>query len=123
MLNSLSSFAHTTDLGVDRALMGLDLAHERMQADRNESVMMAHIRKLERDLKTKDEKYNGLVRIANERINLLKDEVLRSHADIEQLQKEKKTLGCDVSMYGNLIKILEEKLRDANAKLEQNPII
>lgn len=123
MLNSLSSFAHTTDLGVDRALMGLDLAHERMQADRNESVMMAHIRKLERDLKTKDEKYNGLVRIANERINLLKDEVLRSHADIEQLKKEKKTLGCDVSMYGNLIKILEEKLRDANAKLEQNPII
>lgn len=123
MLNSLSSFAHATDLGVDRALMGLDLAHERMQADRNESVMMAHIRKLERDLKTKDEKYNGLVRVANKRINLLKDEVLRSHADIEQLQKEKKTLGCDVSMYGNLIKILEEKLRDANAQLEQNSII
>ena len=123
MLNSLSFFAHATDLGVDRALMGLDLAHERMQADRNESVMMAHIRKLERDLKTKDEKYNGLVRVANKRINLLKDEVLRSHADIEQLQKEKKTLGCDVSMYGNLIKILEEKLRDANAQLEQNSII
>lgn len=123
MLNSLSSFSHAADLGVDRALMGLDLARERMQADHNESVMMAHIRKLERDLKAKDEKYNGMVRTAKERINLLKDEVLRSHADVAQLQKEKKTLGCDVSMYGNLIKILEEKLRDANAQLEQKPII
>lgn len=122
MLKSLSSIANASDLGVDRALMGLDIAHERMQANHNESLMLSHIRKLEQDLRTRNKEYNDMVRMANDRIGILKEEVIKSHADIEQLKKQNKSIESDSSIYLSLIRVLEDKLKIANSQNQNEAI-